>query len=429
MSFIFKDQPLHSLPSAISIPAIDLHKLNSGDSIYLLSTESTQLIQLEIRFNAGSWNQDHPFQALLTGKMLSEGTKSYNSKTIAETIDFYGGYYAISVDKDFSSAQFVFPKIYLAKILPTVAEILFESTIPENELKIVKDNLSHQIKLDNQRGDVIANKKLFSTIFGSNHPYGRTGTPEDVARLNRADILDFYHNHYLTKNATIFVVGNIQDEDLKIIQHYLSPSRKIEVAPQKDFTIDPSKEQKKVINRDQSTQASIRIGKVLFSKNHPDFIDLHIATTVLGGYFGSRLMSNLREDKGYTYGVGSYLISYLNSGFFGISTEVNLEHTEAAIAEIYNEIDLLQKHPISDEELLRVKNYLTGTYLKNFDGSFNIMNQYISLVSQNLTQDFTKDYLESITKITPARIQELFNRYLDKSTFSEIIVSKSVKYN
>jgi predicted Zn-dependent peptidase len=429
MSFTFKDQPRHTLPTTISIPEIALHRLQGGDSIYVLSTESTQLIQLEIRFKAGSWHQKLQYQALLTGKMLSEGTKSHTSQTIAETLDFYGGYYAISVDKDFSSAQFVFPQIHLSKILPIIAEILFESTFPENELKMFKDNLSHQIRLDNQQGDVIANKKLFSTIFGSNHPYGRSGTPEDVACISRADLIEFYHTHYLTKNATIFIVGDIQDEALNLIRQYLSPSRNIEVAPRKDFIIAPSREQKKIIHRDQSTQTSIRIGKVLFPKNHPDFIDLHIATTVLGGYFGSRLMSNLREDKGYTYGIGSYLISYLNSGFFGISTEVNLEHTEEAIAEIYKEIDLLQSHPIADEELHRVKNYLTGTYLKNFDGSFNIMNQYVSLVSQNLTQEFTKNYLESIFKITPTRIQELFNQYLDITTFSEIIVSKSVKYN
>ncbi len=429
MSYISREQPSHSIPSSISIPPINIYALSGGDSIHVLSTENTELIQLEVRFNAGSWYQDKPFQALLTGKMLSEGTKSYNSKTIAETIDFYGGYYAISVNKDFSSMQFVLPKIYLHKVLPVIAEIIFESTIPDPELKIVKDNLNHQIKLDNQQGDILANKQLLSTMFGSNHPYGKSGTPEDVNHISREDITDFYKTCYLTKNATIFIVGNISDKDLKITQHYLSPSRQIVAASKKNYLIEPSKEQNVFICRNQSTQASIRIGKILFTKSHPDFIDLHIATTVLGGYFGSRLMSNLREDKGYTYGIGSFLTTYLNSGFFGISTEVGLEHTEAAIAEIYSEIDRLQKYTISDEELLRVKNYLTGSYLKNFDGSFNIMNQYISLISQNLTQNFTKDYLSSITKITSVRIQELFNRYLDKASLSEVVVGKSLKYN
>lgn len=427
MSYIFREQPLHTLPTTIPNPSFVVHKLEGGDTIHVLSTDSTQLVQLEIRFNAGSWHQEKPFQALLTGKMMSEGTKSYDSQTIAETIDYYGGYYGISVDKDCSSAQFVFPKKYLSNLLPIFSEILFDSIIPEHELKIEKDNLCHQIKLDNQRGDILANKKLFSTIFGTLHPYGRTGSPEEVNAIDRDSLVDFYTQYYLTKNVSIFVVGNIQDVDLELIQSYLAPSRTIVNTPIKEYTIIPSVEKTILLERDQSTQASIRIGKVLFNKSHPDYIDLQIASTVLGGYFGSRLMNNLREDKGYTYGVGSFLISYLNSGFFGISTEVGLENADDAISEIYKEIDLLQEQLVTEEELLRVKNYLSGNFLKNFDGSFNIMNQYTALIAQNLTQEYTQRYLESIMKITPERIQKMFNTYLDKSSFSQIVVKKTTK--
>jgi predicted Zn-dependent peptidase len=163
----------------------------------------------------------------------------------------------------------------------------------------------------------------------------------------------------------------------------------------------------------------------LFSRQHPDYIDLQIASTVLGGYFGSRLMNNLRENKGYTYGIGSYLISYLNSGFFGISTEVGLAHTDDAITEIYHEVSTLCTTQISEEELTRVKNYLTGNYLKNFDGSFNIMNQYTSLISQNLTQAYAQQYLTSVAKITSQRIQALFNQYLTPESLSQIVVKKT----
>jgi predicted Zn-dependent peptidase len=263
-------------------------------------------------------------------------------------------------------------------------------------------------------------------MFGDKHPYGRSGSPEEVSNINRDKIIDFYQRYYHSQNASIFVAGNILEEDIQIIQQHLSPSRQIIVTPQKEYQITPIKEHIQEIEREQSTQASIRLGKVLFSNQHPDFIDLHIATTVLGGYFGSRLMNNLREDKGYTYGVGSYLIPYLRSGFFGISTEVGLEHCDAAVNEIYNELDKLHQQTISEEELLRVKNYLTGTYLKNFDGPFNIMNQYTSLVSQNLTQDYTQKYLDSITQITSSRIQELFETYLDKASLSSVIVRKSI---
>lgn len=424
MSYIFQERPKSAIPSTIEIPPIEKRMLNGGDTIHILSTKTTSLIQLEIRFNAGSWVQNKPFQALLTSKMVSEGTKSYNSKTIAETIDFYGGYYAIGADKDYASAQFVFPSKYLSSILPIISEILFESIIPEQELHIIKDNLIHQIKLDNQRGDVIANKKLFATLYGPQHPYGRNANHEEVNAIDRTKIQEFYNQNYRQRNMAIFVVGDLEENQITLIEKALSPKRQISQNSEIHFEISPDLEKNHTLYREQSTQSSIRIGKVLFTKQHPDYIDTHIASTVLGGYFGSRLMNNLREDKGYTYGIGSYLISYLHSGFFGISTEVGLEHTDQAVTEIIKEIKTLCDTKISDEELTRVKNYLAGNYLKNFDGSFNIMNQYTSLITQNLSQSFAHQYLIAISKITADRIQALFNQYLTPDSFCQIIVKK-----
>lgn len=425
MSYTFREKPQTTIPSTIELPAIAHHTLSGGDQLHLLTTNTTSLIQLELKYKAGSWHQEIPFQALITSKMLSEGTSSYNAKSIAETIDFYGGYYALSVDKDVSTIQFVFPKIYLDKILPIISEMLFKSVIPEKELQIITENIAHQIKMDDQRGDVIANKKLFALIFGDKHPYGRSGSPEEVKFLTQENVLNFYKSHYQEQCFDIFVVGDITQSDIAIIDTYLSPKRTINPIALKSHSLDINIPSKIVIHREQSTQASIRIGKMMFNQHHLDYMPLHFASTVLGGYFGSRLMSNLREDKGYTYGIGSYLISYLHSGFFGISTEVSLEHTDAAIAEIERELSILHNTYIDEEELLRVKNYLIGNYLKSFDGAFNLMGQYTSILTKGLPLSYPQDYLDAVSKTTATDVKNMINKYLQQETLTTVVVKNT----
>ncbi len=425
MSYRFREKPQTTIPSTIELPTFIQHQLSGGEHLHLLSTDTTSLVQLELKFMAGSWHQEIPFQALITSKMLSEGTSGHSAKSIAETIDYYGGYYALSVDKDVSTIQFVFPKIYLDKILPIISEMLFKSIIPEKELQIIKENVAHQIKMDDQRGDIIANKKLFSLIFGENHPYGRMGNPSQVNDVTREMVLDFYKTHYLQQCSEIFIVGNISNKELELIDKYLSPKRPINTLDKKEFPIKIESPSNEIIHRAQSTQASIRIGKLLFNQHHPDYIQLHFASTVLGGYFGSRLMSNLREDKGFTYGVGSYIISYLNSGFFGISTEVGLEHSDAAISEIEHELSILHTTLIDENELLRVKNYLIGNYLKTFDGAFNLMGQYSAIVSKGLPISYPQEYLDAVSKITAIDVKNMINKHLQKETLTMVVVKNT----
>ncbi len=416
-------RPSFSLPQKLSLPKIETFTLEGGDLLHVLPSKTTSLIQLEIKFEAGSWYQSYPFEAVITGKMLSEGTKTYNSKTIAETIDFYGGYYAIGVDKDFSSIQFVFPKMYLKEILPILSEMIYHSIFPSRELEIIEKNLIQSIKQDNQQGDIIANKQLLSMIFGADHPYGRIGQPEEVDLVTKENLEQFYTKRYRSTLSQIFIAGNVNESDIQLMEKYLSIKRTIENEEEKRKDVSKSKLSKINITRKESTQSSIRMGKLLFNNSHPDYIPLHIANTVLGGYFGSRLMNNLREQKGYTYGIGSYMLSFKHAGIFGISTEVGIEHTEMAVEEIYKEINALSSDEIDKKELDRVKNYMIGTYLKSLDGPFNIMNQYATIITKGLSINYPQHYLDEVNSISPNRIKSLMNQYINPESLSLVIVN------
>jgi predicted Zn-dependent peptidase len=160
------------------------------------------------------------------------------------------------------------------------------------------------------------------------------------------------------------------------------------------------------------------------NKLHPDHHKLQVFNTILGGYFGSRLMTNIREDKGYTYGIGSGIISLQNSGYFFISTEVGADVTKDALAEIYKEIELLRTEEVSLEELDLVKNYMLGHFLKSCDGAFNMASLFESVDSFGLDYSFYDEYINTIKTITPKTIKELGVKYFKKSDLKEVVVGK-----
>ncbi|HRH66403.1 MAG TPA: insulinase family protein, partial [Bacteroidia bacterium] len=182
--------------------------------------------------------------------------------------------------------------------------------------------------------------------------------------------------------------------------------------------------QKQFIEKEGAVQSAIRIGRRLFNRNHPDYPGMAVLNTVLGGYFGSRLMSNIREDKGYTYGIGSALVSMKQEGYFFISTEVGADVTVPALTEIYKEIDLLKTELVEEEELAMVRNYMRGTFLKGIENAFHLADRFRSLHLHGLGYDYYQKYLEKVRTIQPDEIKALANKYLDSGAFYELVVGR-----
>jgi zinc protease len=160
----------------------------------------------------------------------------------------------------------------------------------------------------------------------------------------------------------------------------------------------------------------------MITRSHPDYPGMAVLNTLLGGYFGSRLMSNIREDKGYTYGIGSAMVSLREAGYFFISTEVGADVTTAALDEIYKEVKRLQDEPAGEDELSTVRNYLSGTFLKSIDGPFALIDRFKTLTLSGLGYDYYDRYLQTVQSISPAQLQELALRYFNRNDFMELVV-------
>jgi predicted Zn-dependent peptidase len=262
-------------------------------------------------------------------------------------------------------------------------------------------------------------------LFGEDHPYGRSiEDPELLEQLDREGIKGFYDEHYLRKGGISIILSGLTepwmveklDEELGHIP--------IEGADREPFQVDPprpSAERTHWVNKEGALQASMRIGKPLFSRQHPDFPGMVILTTLLGGYFGSRLMMNLREDKGYTYGVGAASIALQDSGFFAIATDVGGQVREAALEEALKEIRALSEKPVTHEELEHVRYYMQGSFLRSADGPFARAELFKRVHASGLDLSFYDRLMETLHTITPERLQELAREHLKEEEMRVVI--------
>ncbi|MFH2142796.1 MAG: pitrilysin family protein [Bacteroidota bacterium] len=404
----------------------DYQVLKNGIPVYLINAGFQDICKIDFIFNAGIWHQTSPLVASSTNEMLAEGSKSRTSKEISETIDFYGAILNHFTDKDFAGLSLVTLNKHLDKTLDVLYDIIKNPVFPESELITHLQNRKQQFIIDSAKTKTLAHRKFWNVLFGKNHPYGNNLELNDFDNLDKKQLFDFHKRHYTADNCKIIISGKIKSSVLKTVEKYFGDSNwqrksKItEIIP----AISANSEKLHFIDKHDAVQSAIRIGKITINKYHEDFIGLQILNTVFGGYFGSRLMSNIREDKGFTYGIGSAIGSMLHSGFFVIVTEVGADVTKATIKEIYKEMKILREELIGEEELKSVKSYIMGELLKIFDGPFALSDSFRSIIDFGLDYSYFDKYIETVKNINSGTLNVLANKYLNDENLYEIIAGK-----
>ena len=417
-------------PEFKTIDKVDILKANkialpNKINTYEINAGSQDLIKLELMFSAGSRFQEKPLLAYAANTLIMEGTEKYTSEQIANITDYYGAFLQTEIDKDYAGVTLYTLNKHLDHVLPLLKSVVTEAVFPIEEIETFIQNEKQRFLVDEKKVSVIARKHFNEMIFGSAHAYGYNLKIEDFDNLTREAIQGFYNQYYHAGNCTIIVAGKISEKENKKIASYFGENFIVKPIPAySPKTIQSSNENKKVLFREDAVQSAIRIGRLLFNKNHPDYFGMQVLNTILGGYFGSRLMANIREDKGYTYGIGSGLLSMKEAGAFFISTEVGVEVCKEAIHEIYLEIKRLREELISEEELQLVKNYMMGVFLKNVDGPFALSDRLKSLLEYDFGYEFFDQYIETIKTITAFQIKELANKYLKEEDLLELVVGK-----
>jgi len=397
--------------------------------VYELSAGTQELVKIELVFNAGSAHHSNPLTAAFTSGMLQEGTQKHNAREIASAIDDYGAFLETDHDKDFSAITLYTLNRHLDKTLPVVREILTEPTFPEKEWEIMRSNRLDKYRINLGKVNYLAGKRFQELLFNHSR-YGSVVNEEAYQSLSRTDLEQFWKEHFRMADAIVLVSGRIDDQVRETIRKVLGSTVPLRHSFEKNLDFSGKThpvERVQFIEKKDAIQSAIRIGRRLFTKDHPDYFGMKVLSTILGGYFGSRLMRNIREDKGYTYGIGAGVACYRNDGYLAISTEVGADVCEQALAEIYREISILQQESVPREELELVRNYLLGNLLKSFDGPMERMDRFKATHLFGLNLEFYHQYAEAIRNIEADTLQRLANTWLQKDDLIELVVGRKGK--
>jgi predicted Zn-dependent peptidase len=396
--------------------------LNNNTPLYKINTGTQEVLRIEFIFRAGIYFQSKKLIASLTNKMLSLGTKSYSAFEIAEQIDTYGAYLDTSVDKDYASVSLYCLNKHLKKLLPVFQEVINEPRFSEKEFNILLDKTKQEHSINLEKVKYLARVNFYQLLYGKNHPYGMVLDFNDFDKIDISDIKNFYQEHYTQSNSKIIISGKTPSNIKELMNQYFNTEETELINSHSNFNIDSSIENKHKITKIGALQSALRIGKPIVKRKHPDYVKLNVLNTVLGGYFGSRLMSNIREDKGYTYGIGSSIISFQHSGYFSITTEVGDQYKDAALEEIYKELHILRTELIPHSELELVKNYITGQVIRSLDGAFALGDRLKMLINYELPHNYFQNFATEIRETNSQTLLELANKHLAEDSLIELVV-------
>ena len=415
--------------------------LPNGIPLTVINAGEQDVVRMDILFGGGRWQQSQKLQALFTNRMLREGTKKYTAATIAGKLDYYGSWLELS-----SSSDYAYITVYsLNKDGRDAQSRNKQSSVWTNiqggALSIAGFQNNHadindtilvtyiqQYLVNTSKVDFLAHRSLLQSLYGEQHPCGKIVVEEDYHAITPEVLRNFYERYYHSGNCSIFLSGKVTEDIIRRVKDtFGSPFGQYQLQTSKlNFPYIAVPEKRIFTEREDAMQSAVKMGYTTITREHPDYLKLRVLMTVLGGYFGSRLMSNIREEKGYTYGISAGIMFYPDSGLLIVSTETDNEYVEPLIQEVYHEIDRLHQEVVPVEELSMVRNYMLGEMCRSYESAFSLSDAWIFIATSGLGDDYFSRSLQAVQEVTPAELQDLAQRYLCKEKLKEVIAGKKI---
>ena len=408
----------------LNLKPYDHFTLDNGVPVYTIHAGAQEVIQVELVCYAGNWYEKQQGVAAATNFMLKNGTSKRTAFQLNEAFEYYGAYCNRSCYNETAVLSLHTLTKHLEVLLPVMNEMLTDSVFPEQELEIFKQNSKQRLTVNLQKQEFVAARLIDTYLYGEKHPYGVYTRPENIDALNTNELKNFYTQYYLQGQCAIFVSGQLPQNLPLLLNTFFGqlglsrPSFKTTV-----IETNPATQKKYRIENDaNAVQGAIRIAQPFPNRHHPDFKKVAVLNNLFGGFFGSRLMSNIREEKGYTYGIYSYLQNHIQQSAWLVSTEAGKDVSEATIAEVYKEMEKLRNEPADEEDILLVQNYMMGNILGDLDGPFHIMAKWKTIILNNLDETYFYESVKAIKETNAEELMQLANKYLRPEEFYELVV-------
>ena len=413
-------------PTSLAFRKPTERTLRNGIPVHCIEASGLGAVRIDFVFSAGQYHQARNLQALFTCRMLREGCRGYTAAEFAERLDYYGAWLELSTSMSSTFVTLYTLKKHFSATMELVQRMLTEPTYSEEQLRTVCDNNKANLLINLQKGNTIAMRALRRSIYGDNHPCGIQTQPGDYDTLQVADITDFHHRYYGSRTCQIYLSGEVDDTLLSCVESLFGNEEwgTAEAGGEKIIEENGDKCPPSAINiqLEGAVQESIRMGCLLMDVNTPDYLSMRVLVAVLGGYFGSRLMKNIREEKGYTYHIGADLVTNTPQAMFMIHCEAQTGKSEEIISEIHREMLRLQNELIPDDELYMVRNYMTGEICRNYESAFSLTDAYIFMNNLGLPPTYLEQTIEAIRTTDAVRLQQLAQQYLRPENMHCVVV-------
>ena len=396
--------------------------LDNGVEVYAVDAGAEEVLQTEWIFSAGNAQEEKNLVAATTNFLLRNGTSTKTAFQINEQFDYYGSYINRACYNETATITLHSLTRHIDNLLPKVRELITDSVLPQEELSIYQQNMKQRLKVSLKKSDFVAGRLIDVYLYGERHPYGKYSSAEDFDALQREELVDFYKKYYQQGKLMIFIAGKLPQNLEQLLNTNFGDLPFGNVVEKHTEPVLGTEKKIRITNDPDGAQGSIRIARPFPNRHHPDFLKAQILNALFGGFFGSRLMSNIREDKGYTYGIHSYLLNHVQQSGWMISTEAGKDVCEATIEEVYKEMKLLRDEPVGAEELLLVRNYMMGSILGDMDGPFQIISRWKNIILNNLDEKYFYDSIETIKSVSAEELQALAQKYLQPGDFYELVV-------
>jgi zinc protease len=408
---------------SFSIKEYQLKKLDSGLDIYLIEDATSDVLKIDFFYNGGVRSEPANGIATAAASLLTEGTSRMSAEEIANAFDFYGAFIQASANKDESQVTiYCLPKFFKQCCL-LLKDVLMDAQYPEKEINIYKKNAVQSLIVKEKKTSFLSKRRYENLLFGNNNSYGKSVSQEDIKNISRETVLGFGKSVYSAKPVYVMAAGKIPEGFVEIMNVLFRDLAETHVS--NDRFEEPIETRASTdivwVNVPGAKQCSVRIGKLTINRNHKDFRELTIVNLFLGGFFGSRLMKNIREEKGLTYGIYSDVEPKQNATSFNISVELNKDSVMVGIDEIRKELKRLRETPTTIYELDIAKNYYLGSFLRGFDGVFSLSSFAKTIIDYKLSYEYYSGYLNVIQSLTPERLQQLASEHLHEDSMITVV--------
>lgn len=411
------------------LPAFKTFSLRNGTEVHMLQHGTVEVAEVQIVFKTGTAYQDKVGQARYTASNMAEATASYTNQQLAEKLDDYGAWISNDTAQEFISMNLTSLERHLPHTLPLLQEVIMAPAFPEEEFKNMKFRNLQKLQVESKRKTYLARREFGHQLFGPGHPSGAHLGPKELKKLTWADMKAFYQKHLQPGNWFITVVGRFNEENvLKQLEELFGTQSLSSHGKMISHAVSsPIRNGKgRHLVREEGMQSAITVGHLGFKRSHPDFDGMNFVNTLLGGFFGSRLMKNIREDKGYTYGIRSGWVSGKHTGYLIIASQVGNEYAENTIEEIRKEMKRLRVDLCSTEEMDLVKNYMLGSSISQRETPF----QLGSLIRFSIIHDISFDQLNQkythILNLTPNDVLRLASEHFQPDDLLEVICGSPI---